>query len=163
MSTQETGPATKVGATGQQAPFKAGTAAPGGMTQRGAGTPTVDVSALRLTLRALEPLLADPEVTEVCINRPQEAFVETGSGWRREPLPFASFDWCRRLAKLVANSTRQRIDEASPLLSASLPGGERIQIVLPPATTRVVWLSRSGVLVMSLGRSATCVDAGRSG
>jgi type IV secretion system protein VirB11 len=98
--------------------------------------PTADVSALRLTLRALEPLLADPEVTEVCINRPQEAFVETASGWRREALPFASFDWCRRLAKLVANSTRQRIDESSPLLSASLPGGERVQIVLPPATTQ---------------------------
>lgn len=93
------------------------------------------VSALSLTLRALQPLLADPHVTEVCINRPQEAFVETSSGWRREPLPFASFDWCRRLAKLVANSTRQRVDESSPLLSASLPGGERIQIVLPPATT----------------------------
>ena len=67
-------------------------------------TPT-DVSALRLTLRALEPLLANPEVTEVCINRPQEAFVETSSGWHRETLPFATFDWCRRLAKLVANST----------------------------------------------------------
>jgi len=39
------------------------------------------------------------------------------------------------LAKLVANSTRQRIDEESPLLSAALPGGERIQIALPPATT----------------------------
>jgi type IV secretion system protein VirB11 len=50
-------------------------------------------------------------------------------------LPFASYDWCRRVAKLVANFTRQRIDESSPLLSASLPGGERIQIVLPPATT----------------------------
>jgi len=100
------------------------------------GAPMVDVSALRLTLRALEPLLADPEVTEVCINRPQEAFIETGSGWRRESLVFASFDWCRRLAKLVANSTRQRIDESTPLLSASLPGGERIQIVLPPATTQ---------------------------
>jgi type IV secretion system protein VirB11 len=107
-------------------------AAPAARPQVPAST---DVSALRLTLRALEPLLADPEVTEVCINRPQEAFVETGSGWRRESLPFASFDWCRRLAKLVANSTRQRIDESSPLLSASLPGGERIQIVLPPATT----------------------------
>jgi type IV secretion system protein VirB11 len=97
---------------------------------------TSDVSALRLTLRALEPLLANPDVTEICINRPQEAFVETGSGWRRESLPFATFDWCRRLAKLVANSTRQRIDESTPLLSASLPGGERIQIVLPPATTQ---------------------------
>ena len=95
----------------------------------------VDSSALDLTLRALQPLLADPEVTEVCINRPAEAFVETRGGWRRQSLPLADFDWCRRLAKLVANSTRQRIDETSPLLSASLPGGERIQIVLPPATT----------------------------
>jgi type IV secretion system protein VirB11 len=79
--------------------------------------------------------LASPQVSEICINRPHEAFIETETGWRREPLSFASFDWCRRLAKLVANSTRQRIDESSPLLSASLPGGERIQIVLPPATT----------------------------
>jgi type IV secretion system protein VirB11 len=95
----------------------------------------LDVSALDLTLRALHPLLADPQITEVCINRPGEAFIETHSGWRCEPLRCADYDWCRRLAKLVANSTRQRIDETSPLLSASLPGGERVQIVLPPATT----------------------------
>jgi len=93
-------------------------------------------SALELTLRALNPLLSDPDVTEVCINRPNEAFVETRGGWRRVCLPFADFDWCRRLAKLVANSTRQRIDESSPLLSGSLPDGERVQIVLPPATTQ---------------------------
>src|SRR5215469_394435 len=94
-----------------------------------------ETSSLDLTLRALRPLLANPEVTELCINRPGEAFLELRSGWRREALPFADFDWCRWLAKLVANSTRQRIDEESPLLSAALPSGERIQIVLPPATT----------------------------
>ncbi len=94
-----------------------------------------EASSLDLTLRALRPLLANPDVTELCINRPGEAFLELRSGWRREALPFADFDWCRRLAKLVANSTRQRIDEESPLLSAALPSGERIQIVLPPATT----------------------------
>ena len=94
-----------------------------------------DASALQLTLRSLRPLLANPEVTELCINRPGEAFIETHQGWHRESLPFADFDWCRRLAKLVANSTRQRIDEESPLPSAALPTGERIQIVLPPATT----------------------------
>src|ERR1700744_1615431 len=92
-------------------------------------------SALDLTLQALRPLLADPAVTELCINRPLEGYVETRDGWRRHSLPVADFDWCRRLAKLVAYSTRQRIDESCPLLSASLPGGERIQIVLPPATT----------------------------
>ena len=62
-------------------------------------------------------------------------FSKRADGWRREPLPFADFDWCSRFAKLVANSTQQRIDATAPLLSASLPSGERVQIVMPPATT----------------------------
>lgn len=94
----------------------------------------VGASALELNLRALRPILSDTQVTELCINRPGEAYVETRRGWERRPLPFATFDWCRNLAKLIANSTRQRVDEATPLLSASLPTGERAQIVLPPAT-----------------------------
>ncbi len=94
-----------------------------------------DTSALELTLRPLRPLLADREVTELCINAPGEAFLETRAGWGRVPLEFADFDWCLRLAKLVANFSCQRIDEQAPLLSASLPGGERIQLVIPPATT----------------------------
>ena len=40
-------------------------------------------SALELNLRALRPILGDPEVTELCINRPGEAFVETRRGWER--------------------------------------------------------------------------------
>ncbi len=92
-------------------------------------------SALDLNLRALRPLLARQDVTELCINQPGVAFLETHDGWHRETIAFADFDWCRRLAKLVANSTRQRVDEESPLLSASLPTGERIQIVMPPATS----------------------------
>jgi len=96
----------------------------------------VEASALELNLSALRPLLSDPDVTELCINRPSEAFIETRAGWRTQALPFADYAWCHRLAKLVANSTRQRIDEESPLLSASLPSGERIQIVLPPATSQ---------------------------
>ena len=93
------------------------------------------MSALALTLDALNPLLADPDVTELCINRPHEVYVETRGGWRCQTLPQADFDWCLRFAKLVANSTQQRIDASAPLLSGSLPGGERVQIVLPPATT----------------------------
>jgi type IV secretion system protein VirB11 len=93
-----------------------------------------DTSALGLTLRSLRPYLRD-DVMELCINQPHEAFLETPTGWRREPLSFADFDWCSRLAKLIANSTQQRIDSTSPLLSASLPSGERVQIVMPPATT----------------------------
>jgi type IV secretion system protein VirB11 len=97
-------------------------------------TVPLERSALALTLRDLEPLLAAEEVTELCINRPGEAFIESTAGWQRVPLGFAGFDWCLRLCKLVANATQQRIDEQSPLLSASLPGAERIQLAMPPAT-----------------------------
>ena len=130
-------------------------------------------SALELNLGALRPILDDPEVTELCINRPHQAFLETRHGWERRELPFADFDWCMRLAKLIANSTRQRIDETSPLLSASLPTGERVQIVLPPATTagtvaitvrrpsNEVWsvseLTRRGIF-RSTRRSTTALD-----
>ena len=112
-------------------PETAGNPVGGASPRRGAHT----ASSLDLTLEALRPLLADPEVTELCINKPREIFIESHSGWRRVAAPFADLDWCQRLAKLVANSTRQRVDESSPLLSASLPTGERVQIVLPPATT----------------------------
>jgi type IV secretion system protein VirB11 len=107
----------------------------------------VEASSLDLTLRALRPILMDRDVTELCINRPGEAYVETRAGWHCVALPFASFEWCLGLAKLVANSTRQRIDGESPLLSAALPGGERIQIVMPPATS-------SGTLAITIRRPA---------
>ncbi len=103
---------------------------------RTAGTESGGASALELTLRPLRPLLADREVTELCINRPGEAFLETREGWRRAALEFADFDWCQRFAKLVAHASAQRVDEQSPLLSATLPSGERVQIVIPPATAR---------------------------
>ncbi|HEX5209236.1 MAG TPA: ATPase, T2SS/T4P/T4SS family, partial [Steroidobacteraceae bacterium] len=93
-------------------------------------------SALELIIRPLRTLLSRPDVMEICINRPSEVFLETGAGWSREPAVYADLDWCRRFAKLVANFSRQRIDETSPLLSASLPSGERVQIAIPPATTQ---------------------------
>ncbi len=104
-------------------------------------------SSLDLTWQALRPWLLDEAVTELCINRPGECFIESPSGWRREALPFADFDWCVRLAKLIANHTHQRIDAASPLLSAALPTGERVQIVIPPAC-------ESGTVAMSFRRPA---------
>ena len=58
------------------------------------------ISSLALTLRVLQPLLSRQDVTEICINRPGEAFLETRTGWERETLPFADFHWCYRLAKL---------------------------------------------------------------
>jgi len=92
-------------------------------------------SALHLSLRPLRPFLDDEAITELCINRPGEVYLECREGWRREAVAAATYDWCLRFAKLAANFTRQRVDASAPLLSAALPGGERVQIVLPPATS----------------------------
>jgi type IV secretion system protein VirB11 len=97
--------------------------------------PEKSASALTQYLAGLRPFLDDPELTELCINRPHEAFIERTSGWTRISLPFASFEWCSQVARLIAASTQQRVTPENPLLSASLPTGERVQVVLPPATT----------------------------
>jgi type IV secretion system protein VirB11 len=136
---------------------------PGGSTpgeRPGAGTsgPVEYASALELLLRPLRPLLLRPDVMEICINRPAEIFLEMDAGWRREPAAYADLDWCRRFAKLVANFSRQRVDETSPLLSASLPSGERVQIAMPPATSPgcvAVNIRRPSQQVWSVGELAT--------
>ena len=91
-------------------------------------------SSLTHTLAPLRPILDDPRVTEVCINRPQEVFIQSYDGWSSDRLPFADFYWCRDFAKLVGSATKQRVDEVTPILSATLPTAERVQFVLPPAT-----------------------------
>jgi type IV secretion system protein VirB11 len=92
------------------------------------------VSSLTHTLVPLRPILDNPRVTEICINRPREVFIQTYEGWVCQALPFADFDWCRDFAKLVGSATKQRVDEVTPILSATLPTAERVQFVMPPAT-----------------------------
>jgi type IV secretion system protein VirB11 len=116
-------------------------------------------SALSLTWRPLQTILARKEVTDLCINEPGAAFIETDSGWHREALPFADLDWCTRLAKLVAHATHQHISEQAPLLSATLPGGERIQIFMPPATVAghvAMAIRRPAPHAWTLDELATC-------
>jgi len=97
---------------------------------------TKDPSALGQFTAQLESWLEDRAVTEICINRPGRVFVERSQGWSQEAAEFASYDWCQQFARLVAGATRQRVNSESPLLSASLPSGQRVQVVLPPAAER---------------------------
>ena len=101
--------------------------------EEGGAAPVEMATALAQYVARLKPWLEDESVTEFCINGPCVAFVERRSGWREEALPFATELWCQQFARLVAAATRQRVNAESPLLSASLPSGERVQVVLPPA------------------------------
>src|ERR1700675_1411079 len=127
-----------------------------------------NASSLTHTLAPLRPILDNPRVTEVCINRPQEAFIQSYDGWSSERLPFADFYWCRDFAKLVGSATKQRVDEVTPILSATLPTTERVQFVLPPppfAQGGSITIPRPSTKVRTLqelaagGLFAQCLDA----
>lgn len=88
--------------------------------------------------RALEPLkpfLADPRVIEVSINRPGHVYVERLGAEHMEffSAPELTTAEIVNIGERVAASTNQFISSANPILSAALPTGERIQVVLPPA------------------------------
>lgn len=86
-------------------------------------------------LAPFEAWLARADVTDILVNRPGEVWVETVGGTvERHEAPGASAQNLVRLAAQVARITRQGVSREHPLLSAALPTGERIQIVLPPAT-----------------------------
>ncbi|MDT4292360.1 P-type DNA transfer ATPase VirB11 [Methylomonas sp. MO1] len=124
------------------------------------------LSALHHYLTPLRYILDDDNVTEVCINQPFEAYIQRYGGKACEKLTFATPGWCRNMANLVANKTAQGADEATPLLSADLPTGERIQFVLPPAAEHVsITIRRPSKTVWSLdelagkGLFSACKDA----
>ncbi|MGZ6804596.1 MAG: TadA family conjugal transfer-associated ATPase, partial [Nocardioidaceae bacterium] len=80
----------------------------------------------------LQPLLADPLVTDVLVNGPDEVWVDRGSGLVRAPVRFADEAAVRRLAVRLAAPTGRRLDDAQPWVDARLPDGVRLHAVLPP-------------------------------
>ncbi|GAA2074657.1 TadA family conjugal transfer-associated ATPase [Actinomadura alba] len=80
----------------------------------------------------LEPLLHDPEVTDVLVNGADEVWVDTGRGLVRTPVRFADETTLRRLAQRLAAMAGRRLDDAAPYVDARLPGGIRLHAVLPP-------------------------------
>ncbi|MBB3428243.1 type IV secretion system protein VirB11 [Rhizobium sp. BK312] len=95
-----------------------------------------DAGVVRELLSPLSRFLKDTSLYEIVVNRPGEVLTEGTEGWRHHALPDLSFEKLMRLARAIASYSNQAIDEARPVLSASLPDEERIQIVVPPATTK---------------------------
>ena len=91
------------------------------------------VDALDSFLLPLKQIFDRDGVNEISINRPFEAWVEIKGDMYREELPNFDVEHLKSLARLIAQSTEQRISEEEPLLSATLPNGFRVQIVFPPA------------------------------
>ena len=90
---------------------------------------------LSQALAPLAPFLSRGDVTDIYVNRPHELWVETlGGAIERHDLESLGANLLERLASQVAAFSHQGINREHPLLSAMLPGGERVQFIIPPAT-----------------------------
>jgi type IV secretion system protein VirB11 len=95
-----------------------------------------DATSVIEFLRPLRDQLDAPGVLEVCVNQPGELLIETAEGWHVAAVPEMTQERCLSLATAVATYGDQQINQERPLLSATLPSGERIQFVIPPAVPR---------------------------
>lgn len=92
-----------------------------------------DLSTMALHLRPIVSILEDETVTEIVVNQVGEIFVERHGAWEIVRNEAVTYQWCDGLAMLLRNQANQNLTEDWPLLGAKLPGGLRIQIVIPPA------------------------------
>lgn len=104
-------------------------------------TSTVKEDEFRVDRGAAVLALAEPilrhlnrdGLTDLAINQPGFVEIETDKGWEKIKDSALDLGKLMSLATAIATYGHQKIDAAHPILSASLPTGERIQIVVPPA------------------------------
>jgi pilus assembly protein CpaF len=94
---------------------------------------------LRTALYPLLGLLDDPRITEVECNGFDDVWVK-GAPWhghRRTNVQWSSQEDFRLACIRAAEVIGRQVSETSPLCNARLPGGERVNIAVPPACARI--------------------------
>jgi type IV secretion system protein VirB11 len=90
---------------------------------------------LKTWLKPFAPWLERDDVSEILVNRPGEMWVEVAGEphMLRIEAPEVDDLLLSRLAAQIARVANQGINRENPLLAASLPSGERVQLIGPPA------------------------------
>lgn len=85
-----------------------------------------------LGLGPLEPLLRDPDVTEVMVNGPSRVWVERAGRIQAVDTRFADSEHLLHVIDRILAPLGRRLDEASPMVDARLADGSRVNAVVPP-------------------------------
>ncbi|RZU72313.1 pilus assembly protein CpaF [Micromonospora kangleipakensis] len=101
----------------------------------------------------VEPLLRDPDVTEIMVNGPDQIFVERFGRIHQVDASFVDEQHLRRVIDRIVSRVGRRVDESSPMVDARLPDGSRVNVVLPP-----VALDGSMLTIRKFARDAFTTD-----
>ncbi|MBM7831987.1 pilus assembly protein CpaF [Agromyces cerinus] len=91
-----------------------------------------DIGADVLGYGPLEPLLADPTVSEIMVNRFDRLYVERNGRLQETAHRFTGEPQLRRVIERIVARVGRRIDESSPLVDARLDDGSRVNAIIPP-------------------------------
>jgi type IV secretion system protein VirB11 len=95
----------------------------------------IEISTILIELRPLAPYLADPGINEIKVNRPGQVLLERPGSKQAIDLPELTYEALEALVNALANATEQVITPERPIMDATLPGGQRVHVVMPPAVS----------------------------
>jgi len=83
-------------------------------------------------LGPLEPLLADPAISEIMVNGHQHVYVEKRGCIQLTDIRFSDDAHLMKIIDKIVSRVGRRIDESSPMADARLPDGSRVNAIIPP-------------------------------
>ncbi len=89
-----------------------------------------------LGLGPLEELLADPAISDIMVNGPQQTFVERKGKLELAQIQFRDEEHLFQIAQRIVNKVGRRVDQTSPLADARLQDGSRVNVIIPPLSLR---------------------------
>ncbi|MHA6895700.1 CpaF family protein [Ralstonia pseudosolanacearum] len=92
-----------------------------------------DVQDEMLGYGPLEPLLADPTISDILVNTCKQVYVERRGKLELTEVTFHNDAHLMRVIEKMVSRMGRRIDESSPMVDARLPDGSRINAIIPPS------------------------------
>ena len=83
-------------------------------------------------LGPLEPLLKDPTISDILVNRRDQVYVERPGCWRRPDVKFRDDRHLLQIIDRIVSGVGRRVDESSPMVDARLADGSRVNAIIPP-------------------------------
>jgi len=83
-------------------------------------------------LGPLEPLLKDPTVSDILVNRFDRVYVERGGKLEITGLTFKDNQHLMQIIDRIVSRIGRRVDESSPMVDARLQDGSRVNAIIPP-------------------------------
>ncbi|MBO8172218.1 MAG: CpaF family protein [Bacillaceae bacterium] len=80
----------------------------------------------------ITPLLADPHVSEVMVNGPDQVYIEKNGHLYESDVAFRDDEHVLRVIEKIVSPLGRRIDESMPMVDARLPDGSRVNAIIPP-------------------------------